>query len=719
MEALAELFVPSSPSLTLPVLSDPVSLLSTDQDAIEQLIFENDTLPKIRNFQDDNENNEGNEEHAPQRQYCHPRKDFEELESLPSSQLFPAPGRMRKDELRVDNGLTPPMPSSSSVQSEAVTFNEQVETMLLDEYFSDFEFSRPPSLSEELLKQDDELFEVLKAASARVEEKLSREQLQEAATTKRFQMPARDDELPAVPWKKLEKQRFSKTFMDFQADYIADVIEDNQLQKGVTGLRKLQEGLTWSPFLPTLAQVALTEDIGSEEELRAFLKLVAGEDVTTSSTITSSSRMDGLRCLEDGEDDEDDELEPIQFVDPDEGKVDLSSLLRKRKRQLDDNGGCSSRHETASHGIPSPPSPALQQHAFNVQDGKRQGDKHHNLIGDFTSATTALDGFMEMRGKKKPKPTDSGYSKTIAVAQAKFAAPIPKDLAVVEPNFTSMPLPIINVPNMETPFIISTTLMQLRPIIKVITALFPTAQLIERDFSKHNNSSWMKGTVKRSTVVSGLDADAEADMILSPSTGVVITTLAKIKQKPLPGQKSEVKIRARLNAMSKRYSRVIIFVSEGNDNGTGILNGQDCMAFSDFVGFCSNKEPTITVVFIPGGAQTLGTWITSAMIKHGIHDGSQRSLMEDETVWELFLRRCGLNAYAAQSVAAAMRAPEGVDAGSLTKRGLFGLVGFVQMDHEKRVSLFGAILGGMRVLERVSAVIDTPWRLPTPGGQVH
>jgi len=39
---------------------------------------------------------------------------------------------------------------------------------------------------------------------------------------------------------------------------------------------------------------------------------------------------------------------------------------------------------------------------------------------------------------------------------------------------------------------------------------------------------------------------------------------------------------------------------------------------------------------------------------------------------------------------------------------------FVQMDHDERIRRFGPVLGGERVLGRVSSVIDARWRHETP-----
>lgn len=80
-------------------------------------------------------------------------------------------------------------------------------------------------------------------------------------------------------------------------------------------------------------------------------------------------------------------------------------------------------------------------------------------------------------------------------------------------------------------------------------------------------------------------------------------------------------------------------------------------------------------------------------------------MLLEETHWELFLRRAGLNAFAAQAVLAQLKAPDGVDAGSPSKAGTFGLTAFVEMGREQRVRRFG-MMCGVRLMERVSAVVD-------------
>lgn len=690
--------VPSSPNCILPLLSDPASLLSADQKAVEQKIFDHDTLAGNESSSQPGTNGDLPIDFENSRRS---KPEFEELESLPNDEHFPAIERQKKEDLVIENGLTPPMPTPAYLKT--VTFSDHVDTMLLDDEYSDEELTRADSRNAGIMAWDASVDDALKAASERANNKLEHEQLQEAATTKKVNVPPLDFPSPCLPWKEIVFQRSTKKVHGYQQNLVSDALESNLLPSKVHGLHRLQESLRWAPFPADLAHVALAEDL--EGGVDSFIGFPA--NAITSGDITF--KKDVLKCLEESEDERDEDLEAADFVEHDAAEEDIDSLTKKRKHQW--NGGIKGGappNKQPKNGVD-----AHDQSKSHKRDAREMND---DFIGtfDFYSATSALDNFMEARGKKKPRLTDTDYFSTSnqaptpkhqLLAPTVPAAPVVKSIA--------FPLPTVNAPSNPTPFIISTTLMQIRPVVKTITSLYPKAQLIERDFSKHNESLWMKGTVKRSPVVSPLAS--EADIILSPSVGVVMTTLAKIKQKPLPGQKTKVMILEKIEGVAQRYARIIVFVSEGSaDDSTRNLNGQDGMAYAEFVGFCSTQETVITPIYVPGGPQALGTWIASAMVQHGIHDGSQASLMEDETIWELFLRRCGMNAYAAQSVIAAMRAPEGVNSSSPNKAGMFGLPGFVQMDHAERVRQFSTLLEGTRVLERVSAFIDTPWRPPTP-----
>jgi hypothetical protein len=187
--------------------------------------------------------------------------------------------------------------------------------------------------------------------------------------------------------------------------------------------------------------------------------------------------------------------------------------------------------------------------------------------------------------------------------------------------------------------------------------------------------------------------------------GIIITTLQKIKQKPLPGQKTKPAIRDRLKKVGARYEKLIVLVTEDRqDETTRELDDSDCNAFSEFAGFAQCLETAVNIQFVGGGEVTLAKWLVYAIAQHR----SEEELLPDETHWELFLRRAGLNAFAAQHIIGSFKATDGVDLSSPSKAAHFGLTAFVEMGREQRIARFGPVCGN-RLMARVSAVADARW----------
>lgn len=87
--------------------------------------------------------------------------------------------------------------------------------------------------------------------------------------------------------------------------------------------------------------------------------------------------------------------------------------------------------------------------------------------------------------------------------------------------------------------------------------------------------------------------------------------------------------------------------------------------------------------------------------------------------WELFLRRSGLNAYAAQALLGELKASPWTNGPTLGVkspeygRGYeydHGLAAFVKMSAEERLGRFESLLGGSRLLLRASEAIDESWQ---------
>lgn len=89
----------------------------------------------------------------------------------------------------------------------------------------------------------------------------------------------------------------------------------------------------------------------------------------------------------------------------------------------------------------------------------------------------------------------------------------------------------------------------------------------------------------------------------------------------------------------------------------------------------------------------------------------QLKLLQEETLWEIFLRQAGLNAFAAQAILAKLKGPEtgDIEMGPRDSVVYFGLAAFIRMSLQERVHRFERLLGGRNLTERVSKVLDAQW----------
>jgi hypothetical protein len=704
--------IPSSPTCHLPLLSDPSSLLSDDLQAAEGGILERDDLT------DPVESNtlKSTNDLPP----VNVSGLYDTTEFLECDIDFPSFPRIKAEDRKVEIPLMPLEEGSTKL----VSFNGYVEEVLLDQPASEDD---PDSVFNEAFKE----------AAENANRKLQQEQPQEADSKNRVNVPVMDFKLPTPPWEQIQQTRDPNHLRAYQKATIRSILEACRCLHSWPGARKLDSALRWTAFSSELAFVSLDEEFRGEAELEAMLGFPQEKDITDSSGLTWKPT--GLRILKSIVDDDDDDLEDGHFKELQ--NEDVPSLVKKRKTKYDEEEGIISidgliKRRADSYrslgvgsytGGPREVGNSLQngEHeriallkrasGFISAKEKMEIDSKNRsclLLGSAFSATNAIDNFLELTASKRRKPVDSTYFSTTAIASngpvnehkqpLQHAAAI--DLARIEHK--PLPYPPISSPSTQTPFIVSTALLKRRSLMRNVRNLFPKAEIIDRDFTTHNTAQWLSSSVTRSPISSPLAP--ECDIIVSPSTGVILTNIRKVAQRPLPGQKVKVEIRDRVERVSLRYERLVVLVSEGNEEET--TNGlpeSDSLALAEFVGFCSSLEPTVVVQFIAGGEETLGKWLVAMMIQYGTQDiGTQ--LLQDETLWELFLRRAGMNAFAAQVVIAALKAPEGVESEG-SKAGVFGLTAFVEMGPEERVRRFGALLGGTRVLDLVGKCVDAKW----------
>ncbi|KAK0702088.1 hypothetical protein B0T26DRAFT_796174 [Lasiosphaeria miniovina] len=380
---------------------------------------------------------------------------------------------------------------------------------------------------------------------------------------------------------------------------------------------------------------------------------------------------------------------------------DLTALVKGRKRQIEEL----SQKRTATGEQVSGFTTASESHAFSIDQAALRG-----FLNEYTDFSPLVDNnFIELNFPKKPKLTHSFYSgpqKTIANPSDQNALqrltpkgldrllmPPPKPIQALAPEFTLPPTP----PRVVVAFTVSNILTS------HLEKLLPGADLVLRDYQRHRPT--------RSIPHNQSPSNDEADIILSPATGVMMTTMIRLRQKPIPGKAArQLPFCQVVENIAARYERLIIMVSEGNKHSETMSppSQSDANALVEFRDFAAGiRETDIQVMYAGGGSGTLARWIAAAVCKHASEAlPVQHLLLQEETCWELFLRRAGMNVYAAHVVLGTLKLPDGEQA--IGGKQLYGLPQFVAMTREKRLEIFEELFGGRRLLDRVSSAIDEP-----------
>lgn len=688
IEPHPELYEPDSNSETfeLPVLSDPISLTQLDLARIENDFMERDAPTPIRNLSLKSSSGNATENTLKLKDIYSPLASIDNSSS-PAFEIQP----FKRNALKVEGPLTPKLPIYSP--DRTVNF-----ASIAYEYNYDAE-----SLSS-FGEIDSRFFEeALGPAHERVTRLVEQEKLVAADALSRVMVPKMDFSMPKSTWQGFDHEKSVKGVYTAQRQLIQNTFIEAGSDLSVWPIsRTTIEKLNWVPF-DTTAVRACTKDFFPHTD-EAWNSYIRDEIVIDSSSQTW--KPPGLRILKAQDDDEDD-IEAGTFAKVE--TEDMASLIRKRKSRMDElevlkKSELTDKQERLTS--------TRQQTSMTKGDGEPLNSaRNSSLLGGPFSAMDSVDNFMEIRGTKKVKHGDSQFFKPThseAPTQLLRASTPSQHLSLPvrrsPASETVLPVPKFQIPEQEFSIIMSTAIFQKKDLVKTLDRTIPSLQIVERDFSAHNSITWLQGTVSRSPVKSPL-AD-EADFVVSPCLGIIITTIQKVKQKPPPGHKGQSEIRNRVENVSLRYENLLILVSEDNrSDGTNGMDSYNAQAFAEFLGFGTKLDCNVTVQYVAGGIKTLYQWIMNAIVQNRV----QESLLAEQTHWEVFLRRAGMNAFAAQSILGMLRPPEVVTTAGHTEAGQFGLVAFVKMGREERIVRFGGICG-LKVLQRVSDIIDARWQ---------
>ncbi|KAK4189490.1 hypothetical protein QBC35DRAFT_142342 [Podospora australis] len=497
--------------------------------------------------------------------------------------------------------------------------------------------------------------------------------------------------------------------------------------------RAAEQKMVWAPLARMKEKELVSEAIEVDDAtLNSLLGRTDDEEIPTSADYVAKTP--GLAILRCGLDDDENDIVPLsQWTPAQTGReairrqdlaemgaatlrpanplssgLDLYRAVRPRPEPVVFLGnGCSSREGIATPN--SSPASSLGRPTLSINTVMLPT---YSVLSKFQDPDHLLKSFLYFADPDKygcfapPPPEDPRIAKARAAKAAALLMPPP-------PPPTRAYAPEFKPP--ESPPRIIVSQAATGPITAGVKHLLPGIDLVRRNYNKYRPKNWFPGL--RSP---NLD---EADITLSPATGILLSTMVKLRQKPIPGQTVTVSSLQQIVAnVAARYERLIVFISEGNRHSETMvpLADSDAKALAEFQGFALGLETEIRVLYVGGGDETLAKWVAKTICDVYAQETTpvEDMLSSAESPWEVFLFRAGMNMFAAQVVLEKLKMlelEEFVKAGNTEKGAceegfeIGRLARFVLMSQDERVATFSKFLGGRKVLDRVGQAIDEPW----------
>lgn len=542
---------------------------------------------------------------------------------------------------------------------------------------------------------DGDFEEQLQKAAEQAVKRIEQEQLQAIDAIARVPIPIMDFSIPEPGWTRLLNDEMA-IFKWIQSGHEQLFSPPSWPIHGVA-----QSKLVWSPLGPMTNACSVTETMDEAEPLISSFVATSSENEILSSLDLVRQR---TRPITFEDEYEDEEIETV--LTRRKSTTDLMDVVRKRSMDVD-TGGIRKKHRYAVDE--ATPDRETQHHGSSL------------LAGDSPGASAKLLArFMNVHAPKKKTWTNSRYfaSQKPEMPTLPKHTDIPQATRSFDINQTQLengsiqqgksgpiaPCPTINPPT--SPLTIFISIKIPRRMIRVLEGLILGLTLLERNYDAHNTSIWHPGSVIRSEVAPPLADDA--DITVSPTTGFIITSMIKIRQKPRAGTNKSM-VQLRIEKAALRYERLVVLVGGegGGDDTLYGLSSTDSTALLELQGYVSGLDCNVQVLYLGGGDKTLTNWVAAFICRHSLAVPELLAgLLEVETLWELFLRRAGFNVFAAQVVASQLK-QLGEDT-VIPARGQHGLSAFVTMTRAERMRRFGQLVGP-RVLERVSKAVDELW----------
>ncbi|KAH7150506.1 hypothetical protein B0J13DRAFT_289844 [Dactylonectria estremocensis] len=446
-----------------------------------------------------------------------------------------------------------------------------------------------------------------------------------------------------------------------------------------SSIAQLGVSLKWTPIPPGTGRVSCVESLGPlEASSRQYLKLeIPGHH--SSDYISDPEDWFILRIIDDEE------------LEPDQSPINDTACAEAETVSPVDTLAVAAKQGSADAWWKTHVPIARQSLRNNTVD---EAESLLPLSNDPSATSKLLSSFIQLRHPKKiktsvPPPQKAKDRSQVAaksLALTSLDQEVPREAT---PNLPKATAPTFCIPPGKFRFIVSMSLS--RSVMSSIEKSWPHLELIDKDFSQYNEVKWSSSSAQCQEVISPLSF--EADVVLSPSVGMILTTMLKVKQKPLPGSTLLAPLRNRIQRVSEKYESLFVFVSEANPHGeyVGTPSASDMTAYADFVRFTTSLQAGITTELVHGAEETLSKWVLALMARFATASLKFAHLISaHDTEWGLFLRRAGMNIVASQVLERMLEA----DFGDL------GMIRFLDASLEEMVLKYGLVMGH-RVLTNV------------------
>lgn len=616
-------------------------------------------------------------------------------------------------DVKIELPLTPIATSTPTKKAKIVYFPTQLHEFI------------PPveSRTQDEIQQSNDSFEalvdeIIQPFAMEAEQTLANEQLTAADATLRVDVPVVEQICPSRPWLEYELKSSNSRNRDAAGrnsqrrllDRIADIVPKEFHH--LSGVSKIENKLQWSPFPLHLGQVALQETIHEDGYLANIMADMSMENVVTSDVLVW--KREGLRVLDELLDDEE-ELESAYFDDSSRNR-DLDTLVHTMGKDLDIVTNPVERSFAGQAELDQFRNTSCLN-SYSQQNATDASVDEQISSGTLFSASNAVANFMRRRGAN----TIAVPSKDMSLAETSRPGPEHRsrelqtsaEFASPKSQYNHPLVPALPASVPQTTVIISSKLLaSQRGLIRKLEEIYPNLEYVERDFNSGPASA---------------PSSPEADLIVSPSTGIILTTLQRIRQKPLPGhERSFYGIKDRILDVNVLYSRLLVLVADS----IGVaLSDNDFAVLSDLIGYAASLDSDVQVLYVPGDDRSLACWIAYCVSTYHFemsvlqkpYDTIPPTIVPEAKSWDLWLYRTGLNVFAAQVVLSELRgsvAHSNSDPiGGLGSRHLehgadrddAALRDFVIMTPNERIRRFETLVGGRKVLERVNQALEQRW----------